>query len=95
MFVGIIKIDFHLPFCHSLKEKRHLLSRLKGRVKGKFSIQVSEVGYQDKWQRAELGLALVGSDQRFMQSLMDQVLRFIEESGLGELLDLNQEIVPF
>ena len=95
MLVGIVKLDLHFPYCHSLKEKRSHLNKIKGRTSAKFSVTISEVGYQDTWQRSELGFALAGSDHGFLESLIEQVIRFIEGLGLGEVLNCRREIISF
>lgn len=95
MFIGIVKLDFHFPYCHSLKEKRHHIRKIKGGLLSKFEVKAAEVGFQDKWQRGEIGFALVSSDQRMLTSIIDKTLFFIEGLGLGEILDCQREIVSF
>lgn len=95
MFVGIVKLDFHLPYCHSLKEKRSHIRKIKGGLLSKFEVRAAEVGFQDKWQRAEIGFALVSGDQRILVSIIDKTLSFIEGLGLGEVIDCQREIVSF
>ncbi|MBI2340451.1 MAG: DUF503 domain-containing protein [Deltaproteobacteria bacterium] len=95
MLVGIVKLDVHFPYCHSLKEKRQQLNKIKGRTAAKFSVNISEVEHQDTWQRSQIGFALVGSDHGFIESLTDQILRFIEGLGLGDVLDCQREVISF
>lgn len=95
MRVALAKIELHLPSCHSLKEKRHILRKIKDRIMSRFKVSVHEVHHQDKWQRAQLGLAVVSNDARLAQSIIDQVLHEISGCSLGEVLDSVQEIVSF
>ena len=79
MTVGIARVTLFLGEAHSLKEKRMVLRRIKDLVRNKFNVSVAEVSENDRWQRAVLGLTLVGSDRKFAESSMDEVLRFIRE----------------
>jgi uncharacterized protein len=77
MTVGIARVTLFLGEAHSLKEKRMVLRRVKDLTRNKFNVSVAQVSEDDRWQRAVLGIALVGSDRRFVESALDEVLRFI------------------
>ena len=77
MTVGIARVTLFLGEAHSLKEKRMVLRRVKDLTRNKFNASVAQVSEDDRWQRAVLGIALVGSDRRFVESALDEVLRFI------------------
>ena len=93
MTVGIARLSLFLPDSHSLKEKRMVLRRIKDRVRQKFNVAIAEVQNQDLWQRAVLGLAVVGSDRRFVESALDEVMRFVR--GEGEVINAEREIQTF
>ncbi len=76
MRVGILRVDLHVPGAHSLKDKRRVIRSLKDRLFARFNVSVAEVGAQDLWQRAELGIALVALDGRGA----DLALRKVEVS---------------
>ena len=92
MVVGIAKIKLYLPGCHSLKDKRRVLRKIKDRALAKLSVQIAEVGEQDVWQSAELGFSLVGNDRRVIQSLIDKVFDFIASNGEIQIVDQWSEI---
>ena len=79
MTVAIARLTLALPASHSLKEKRMVLRRVKDLVRGKFNVSIAEVGEHDTWQRAVLGLTVVGTDRRFCESALDEVLRFVRD----------------
>ena len=79
MIVGLCEIDLSIPESHSLKDKRQILRSLLDNLRNKFNVSVAEVSENDRWQRAVLGLTLVGSDRRFTESALDEVLRFIRD----------------
>ena len=65
MTVAIARVTLFLGACHSLKEKRMVLRRLKDLVRGRFNAAIAEVGDNELWQRAAVGVTLVGNDRRF------------------------------
>jgi uncharacterized protein YlxP (DUF503 family) len=77
MTVGIARLTLFLPAAHSLKEKRMVLRRVKDRARQKFNLAIAEVGENDLWQRALLGVAVLGSGRRFVESALDEVVRFV------------------
>ena len=93
MTVGIARLTLMLPHCHSLKEKRMVLRRVKDRATQKFNLAIAEVGENDVWQRAQLGLSVVGSGRRFVESALDEVIRFVQSEA--EVLRSEKEIQTF
>jgi uncharacterized protein YlxP (DUF503 family) len=84
-----------LPETHSLKEKRQILRKIMGRTSEKFGINVAEVDFQDLWQRAALGFAVVGNDGGVLSSLVEQTIAFIENLDLARVLDRKVELMDF
>lgn len=93
MTVGIARLTFFLPTSHSLKEKRMVLRRVKDRLKQKFNVAVAEVEENELWQRAVIGLAVVGNDHRFVDGALDEIIRFAR--GEAEVTNAEREIQSF
>jgi len=93
MTVGIARITLFVPESHSLKEKRVVLRRVKDRVRNKFNVAIAEVDENDVWQRGVLGLALLGNDRRFVESALDEVVRFVRD--LAETTNVERELMTF
>ena len=93
MTVGIARLTLFLPASHSLKEKRVVVRRVKDRVRQKFNVACSEVEDNDLWQRAIIGIALVGNERRFVESALDEVVRFVR--GEAEVTNAEREIQTF
>lgn len=91
MFVKLLTVDLLIPGCSSLKEKRFVLSSLKSRLRSRFNVSVSEVDYQDKWQRCMLAVAIVGSDHGSVDGTCGQVRRFIEGDHRVQVADALEE----
>jgi uncharacterized protein YlxP (DUF503 family) len=75
--VGIARLALFIGASHSLKDKRMVLRRIKDLVRQKFNVSIAEVAENDLWQRAVLGLAVVGNDRRFVEGALDEVVGFV------------------
>ncbi len=97
MFVGILRLTLYLPEPGSLKSKRHLLRSAIDRVKVRFNVSVAEVGANDLWQRAEVGVAAVGNDHAFVNETLDKVAAFIGSmhGGQVQIVDRALEIASY
>ncbi len=93
MVVGVLHLDLRFHDCRSLKEKRSCIRQVVSRIKGTFEVAVAEVGSQDKWQRAEVGVAAVGSDRAVINQRLDHVINFVEGLGTAELVDHKIELI--
>ena len=95
MVVGICRLSLYFPDSGSLKAKRHGLRKVKDRLRAKFNAAVAEVGGQDTWQRSSLGVAVVGSDNRHVQSMLDNITAFVEEQYVAQILDREVELLTY
>jgi hypothetical protein len=87
MIVSMIQFRLELPPLESIKDKRRIVSSLKGRLARRFHLSVAEVDLQDSFQYAQLGAALVSNSKSFGESVMHKVLAFVENSREGVLQD--------
>jgi len=92
VIVGTLKIRLVLRESHSLKDKRRVLKSLKDTLSNKFNISVAETDEQDVWQTAEIGVASVGTDASFVQSVLTNVVNYVRFFGGVELVNSEQEI---
>ncbi|RLB07475.1 MAG: DUF503 domain-containing protein [Deltaproteobacteria bacterium] len=95
MVVGVCHLDIILPEGSSLKGKRQVIKSLVTRVRDKFNVSISEVGGQDLWQRAQVGICLVGNDKRMINSSLDKVIDYIERMRLVEVIRTDMEFLNF
>jgi uncharacterized protein YlxP (DUF503 family) len=95
MVVGVCHLDVLIEGVGSLKGKRQVMRSLIERVKQRFNVSISEVGDHDVWQRAQIGISVVGSDQETLDSVLSRLLSFIEETNLVQILKSNVEFVHF
>lgn len=95
MFVGVCRLTLLAPQCHSLKEKRSVIRKIKDRTRARFHLSLSEVGAQNTWQRVVLGFALVGSDRSVVEIGLGDVVSSIEAMGLASLAEVEREILNY
>lgn len=77
--VSLLTIKYSLPGCQSLKEKRSLLQPLLSRIRKEFNVSLSEVGLQDIWQNAWIGIVCISNDGKHNAQVLQEVIRFSEE----------------
>jgi uncharacterized protein YlxP (DUF503 family) len=77
MHVLALELDLHVPSSRSLKQKRAALRPVLDGIRHRYPVAVAETGHQDKWQRAELGIAAVSDSPSHLEALIDDVERFV------------------
>ena len=95
MFVCVARLTLQIPESGSLKAKRQILRRVTDRVKARFNVAVAEVDDNDLWQRATLGLSVVGNDRRHVDEQMEKIIHHIEEMYVAPLVSRETEILAF
>lgn len=94
MTVGIARVTFLLHGNESLKDKRRVVKSLVEKSRHRFNVSVAEVADQDVHQRATLGVAVIGSDGRVLNSLLDRIIGFMDSLNLADLVDQEIELIP-
>ena len=56
-----------------------------------FNISVAEVDGADTWQRTVLGVAGAGSDRRYVNGQLSQVVEWVQQQRAVELTDYELE----
>jgi len=93
MLVAVLVADLLFPGSGSLKDKRRRLGGLTSRIRSRFPVSVAEVGFQDLRQRGRIGVALVSTDSRLAQSILDQITDVVGRDGEIELTGRRIEIL--
>jgi uncharacterized protein YlxP (DUF503 family) len=92
MVVGAARVELHVHGSQSLKEKRGVVRSSTQRLRNRFNVSVAEVGGQDTWQRAVLGLAVAANEAPAARRRLEEAIEFIEGLHLAEVLDQEVEI---
>ena len=92
MIIAAAMITLVIPGNDSLKGKRRVIKSLIERVRHKFDAAVAEVGDNDLWQKAKIGVALVGNDSQLLNTRLQQIMKFMENQYLAEIIDSQVEL---
>ncbi len=92
MIIGICEVDFRIHGSMSLKDKRQVMRSLINHIKKKYNVSIAEVGYQDKWQRGQLGIVATSGDTLFLEKMLNQIQTYIETDSRIEVLDYVMDI---
>jgi uncharacterized protein len=93
MVIGVCQLELLLHENFSLKGKRQVLQSIVQKARRRFNISIAEVEDQDLWQKAVLGICAVGNDQQFINSTLDRVVRFIEQTQLADVAGSALEFI--
>ena len=74
MPVGVLTLEIHLPFSHSLKEKRAVIQKVRDCLRARFNVAVAELDHQEAWQQATLGVVSISNSQPLLESMLRQAL---------------------
>lgn len=91
MIVASLRIQLLLPGCASLKQKRFVLNSVKAKLRNRFNVSVCESDFQDKWQRSELAVAAVATNTRGAETIVGQVIDFLERESRVVVCDCERE----
>jgi uncharacterized protein YlxP (DUF503 family) len=94
MFVGVLRLTFHVPHARSLKDKRRVVQKFRDRVRSRFDVSIAEVAEQDRLQRAVFGVSVVSGDPKVCDSVLEQVAHVASMQEDAVLTDRTTEIVP-
>ena len=92
MPVGLLTLEIHLPYSHSLKEKRAVLRKVQDRLRSRFNIAVAELDHRDVWQVATLGVVSISDSRPLLDAVLRDVLRE-SENILGQ--DVTRHDIEF
>jgi uncharacterized protein YlxP (DUF503 family) len=77
VLVAAARFELFVPECHNLKQKRAVVKPIVEGLRRRFQVAVAEVGMLDKWQRADIGVAVVGAGHSHLVEVLDEVERFV------------------
>lgn len=93
MIIGTINIKLYAQWVHSLKDKRMIVKSICAKVRTKFNVSIAEVDEQDTHQTIVLGMACVVGEMSLANSIIDNVLNFIEQCTEAEIINVEREML--
>ncbi len=78
--IGSVRCECLIYDVQSLKEKRAVVKSIITRLKQRLNISVSEIGYQDLWQRVEIAIVSVASNRVIVEKELNKALEMIDST---------------
>lgn len=91
MVIGVCRVVLSIDEAFSLKEKRHIVKSIIERLKSRYNASIAEVDLNDKWKNAVIGIACVSNEAGHADSMMSNIVNFIENDGRTILVDYSTE----
>lgn len=95
MMIAACELSLRLRAVRSLKDKRRIVRQVLERTRARFPVSIAETGDNDVHHHALVGVALVTNDRRVGESTLDQLVHFIDQLGVAEILQVDREVVPW
>ncbi|WP_069815366.1 DUF503 domain-containing protein [Streptomyces sp. TP-A0874] len=90
MYVGTLSFDLLLGDVRSLKQKRSVVRPIVAELQRKYGVSVAEVGDQDLYRRARIGLCAVSGEAGHLADLLDRCERMVADRPEVELLSVRR-----
>lgn len=92
---GVGQYTLLLADSRSLKDKRQALRPIQARLVDELGLSVAEVGLQDTWNRAVLGVAVAASTETGVDRVLDRVVAVIERQSRAVVTDRSAIVDRF
>jgi uncharacterized protein len=92
LVVATVLLDLHVPAAGSLKGKRGVVRQLIAALRKELNVSVVEVGHQDLWQRAVLGVAAAAGSETGARKVAQQVEKVVYREPRVEMLSIDVQI---
>lgn len=93
MIIGACTLKLTIFESNSLKDKRHVIKGIIGKLQSRFNISIAEIDLNDSWQSSILGFACVTNDTQHANQIISNVMNFIDGDSRVEIVDYNIEIL--
>jgi hypothetical protein len=93
MLLGICTINLYFSNSQSLKDKRNIIKSVKSRIRNHFNVSVSEINNHDLWKNTTLGIACIGNEKRYLNDVLNKVIKFIDQQNHLQLIDFKITIL--
>lgn len=92
MIIGSCKIYLEAEWVFSLKDKRMIVKSLLEKIRHKFNVSVAEVENNDIHKSIVIGIACVTNETSHADSIINNVINFIENNTDAVIVDVITEI---
>lgn len=93
MIIGACTLKLLIYESNSLKDKRHVIKSIIGKIQSRFNVSIAEVDLNDSWQTSIIGFACVTNDTTHANQVITNVVKFIDGDSRVEIVEHNIEIL--
>ncbi len=91
MSIGLLRIEFYVAGCRSLKEKRQRLNGIRERYGRAHNVAVCESAHQDLLQRSEWTFVAASAGRSVVDRALTDIERNLQTTVDAELIDVHRE----
>lgn len=91
MSIALLRVDFYLSGCRSLKEKRQRLNGVRERYGRASNVAVSESDHQDLLQRAQWTFVATAASRDVVDRALSDIERNLQGTVDAELVAIRRE----
>lgn len=81
MHIAVCRLKLHIYASQSLKDRRQVVQSVTARLRQKFPIAVADVGGQDTWQTAVIGIAAVSGKATKAREIVEAAAGYAQEAA--------------
>jgi uncharacterized protein YlxP (DUF503 family) len=89
VLIGSMQVEIYIPGATSLKDKRRIVKGMITKVQNRFNVSIVEIDSDDRWQRATLGIAMVGDDREHVERQLQFVQNFLDSEPRWEVIRID------
>jgi uncharacterized protein len=93
LYVGVARLELHLPEARSLKEKRSHTRSLIERIRSRHQVLAVEADHQDLHQRAAFAICALSTDPVDVESRLQRVEQTVHDSWGGFVLSWTVDVM--
>lgn len=90
MHAAAMRVDLYLRECRSLKDKRAVVKPIVDGLRRRHHLSVAEVGHQNSWQRATIGVAAVAPTHAHLTDVLNSAERFVWSFPEVDVLQIDR-----
>jgi len=91
MKMALLRVDFVLHGCASLKDKRRRLARLRDKFGGQTGMAVCESGWPDEHRRAQWSFVAVAASATVVEQALATVETYVATALDAQVADIQRE----
>ena len=96
MYIAAAEVTLHIHASSSLKDKRRVVHSVVSKLRNQHSVSAAEVGANDSWNSATIGIAVVSGDRRTADRLLERAAAFVERAAPeAEVIDVVTDVMAF